>query len=128
VAAVLRETLREAAQEHARGRAAISASQIDRVLAPRNVGTGAVNRRTPKTNAAIKALVPLRAECWDAREPGWLEADTVAHCGGDMGGSFFWSPTATDISGWTEVRATWNRGRHGVCAAFGEIETSPPFE
>jgi len=107
---------------------AISASQIDRVLAPRKVGAGAVNRRTPKTNAAIKALVPVRAECWDAREPGWLEADTVAHCGGDMGGSFLWSLTATDIfSGWTEVRAAWNRGQHGVCAAFGEIETSLPF-
>jgi hypothetical protein len=106
----------------------ISASQIDRVLAPRKVGSGAVNRRTPKTNAAIKALVPVRAECWDAREPGWLEADTVAHCGGDMGGSFLWSLTATDIfSGWTEVRAAWNRGQHGVCAAFGEIETALPF-
>ena len=107
---------------------AISAAQIDRVLAPRKVGAGVVCRRTPKANAAIKALVPVRAECWDAREPGWIEADTVAHCGGDMGGSFLWSLTATDIfSGWTEVRATWNRGRHGVCAAFAAIETSLPF-
>lgn len=107
----------------------ISAAQIDRVLAPRKVGAGIVNRRTPKANAAIKALVPVRAECWDAREPGWIEADTVAHCGGDMGGSFLWSLTATDIfSGWTEVRATWNRGRHGVCTAFTEIETALPFD
>jgi hypothetical protein len=107
----------------------ISAAQIDRVLAPRKVGAGAVNRRTPKPNAAIKALVPVRAESWDAREPGWIEADTVAHCGGDMGGSFLWSLTATDIfSGWTEVRATWNRGQHGVCAAFTRIETEFPFD
>lgn len=107
---------------------AISAAQIDRVLAPRKVGAGAVNRRTPKSNAAIKALVPVRAECWDAREPGWLEADTVAHCGGDMGGNFLWSLTATDIfSGWTEVRATWNRGQHGVCGGFVEIEAALPF-
>lgn len=35
----------------------ISAAQIDRVLAPRKVGAGAVNRRTQKSNAAIKALV-----------------------------------------------------------------------
>lgn len=106
----------------------ISASQIDRVLAPRKVGAGIVNRRTPKAHAAIKALVPVRAECWDAREPGWIEADTVAHCGGDMGGSFLWSLTATDIfSGWTEVRATWNRGQYGVCAAFVEIEAELPF-
>ena len=106
----------------------ISAAQIDRVLAPRKVGAGIVNRRTPQAHAAIKALVPVRAECWDAREPGWIEADTVAHCGGDMGGSFLWSLTATDIfSGWTEVRATWNRGQYGVCAAFVEIEGALPF-
>ena len=106
----------------------ISAAQIDRVLAPRKVGAGIVNRRTPKAHAAIKALVPVRAECWDAREPGWIEADTVAHCGGDMGGRFLWSLTATDIfSGWTEVRATWNRGQYGVCAAFVEIEGGLPF-
>jgi len=134
---------------------AISAAQIDRVLAPRKIGFGIVNRRTPKANAAVKALVPIRAECWDAKEPGWIEsrrlagaeidsrrlpggrdergarasqADTVAHCGGDMGGSFLWSLTATDIfSGWTEVRASWNRGQHNVCGAFAEIEEALPF-
>ncbi len=107
---------------------AISPAQIDRVLAPRKIGSGIVNRRTPKTNAAVKALVPIRAECWDAKEPGWSEADTVAHCGGDMGGNFIWSLTLTDIfSGWTEVRASWNRGQHGVCNAFIEIEAALPF-
>ena len=110
------------------GALSISAAQIDRVLAPRKVGAGVVNRRTPKANAAIKALVPVRAESWDAKEPGWIEADTVAHCGGDMGGSFLWSLTATDIfSGWTEVRASWNRGQHSVCGAFAEIEEALPF-
>ena len=34
----------------------ISPAQIDRVLGPKKIGRGAVNRRTPKTNAAIKAL------------------------------------------------------------------------
>ena len=107
---------------------AISAAQIDRLLAPGKIGAGMVNRRTPKTNAAVKALVEIRAECWDAKEPGWIEADTVAHCGGDMGGSFLWSLTATDIfSGWTEVRASWNRGQHNVCSAFTEIEEALPF-
>ncbi len=83
----------------------ISPAQVDRVLASKKISRGAVNRRTPKTNAAVKALVPIRAQCWDAKEPGWLEADTVAHCGGDMGG--LWTLTATDIySGWTEVRSS----------------------
>ena len=137
----LREDIREgvlaisAAQSQRSGdrlpqaaRRASAASQIDRVLAPRKIGHGIVNRRTPKANAAVKALVPVRAECWDAKEPGWLEADTVAHCGGDMGGNFLWSLTATDIfSGWTEVRCSWNRGQYNVCSAFVEIEKALPF-
>ncbi len=119
----------ELSVEDRQGVLAISAAQIDRLLAPRKVASGKVNRRTPKANAAVKAQVPVRAECWDAKEPGWVESDTVAHCGGDMGGSFLWSLTVTDIfSGWTEVRATWNRGQHSVCAAFTDIEASLPFD
>ena len=107
----------------------ISASQIDRVLAARKVGVSRRKPRTPKANAAVKALVPIRAESWDAREPGWIEADTVAHCGGNMAESFIWSLTATDIfSGWTEVRPSWNRGKYSVCEAFVGIEGQFPFE
>ena len=107
---------------------AISPAQIDRVLAARKVGVALRKRRTPKANAALKKLIPIRAENWDAKQPGWLEADTVAHCGGDMGESFIWSLTATDIfSGWTEVRPSWNRGQHSVCAAFTVIEERLPF-
>lgn len=107
----------------------ISPAQIDRVLASRKVGVSKRKPRTPKASTAIKAIVPIRAESWDAREPGWLEADTVAHCGGTMSENFVWSLTVTDIfSGWTEVRPSWNRGRHSVCEAFTEIEAALPFE
>ena len=45
-----------------------------------------------------------------------------------MSGSFLWTLTATDIySGWTEVRASWNRGQHSVCGAFAGIEEGLPF-
>ncbi|MCK5922672.1 MAG: transposase family protein [Methylococcales bacterium] len=107
----------------------ISPAQIDRLLADKKVGASRHKQRTPKANAAIKALVPVRAESWDAREPGWIEADTVAHCGGSMAESFIWSLTATDIfSGWTEVRPSWNRGKYSVCEAFIKIEAALPFE
>jgi hypothetical protein len=108
---------------------AISAAQIDRLLAAKKVGVALRKRRTPKANAALKKLIPIRAESWDATEPGWTEADTVAHCGGDMGESFIWSLTVTGIySGWTEVRSSWNRGQHSVCKAFEAIEAQLPFE
>ena len=60
--------------------------------------------------------------------PGFLEADTVAHCGTSLEGSFAWSLTMTDIySGWTENRAVWNKGAIGVLNQISDIENRLPF-
>jgi hypothetical protein len=57
-----------------------------------------------------------------------LEADSVAHCGTSLAGSFIWSLTYTDIlSGWTEGGAVWNRGATGVLTATREVEARLPF-
>jgi hypothetical protein len=40
-----------------------------------------------------------------------------------------WTVDMTDVhSQWTECRAVWNKGRHGVVSAVGEIEGALPFE
>ena len=58
-----------------------------------------------------------------------MEADTVAHCGTSLMGDFVWSITMTDIfSGWTEMRATWNKGATGVMQGIENIEENLPFE
>jgi hypothetical protein len=62
--------------------------------------------RPPKPASAVKALVEVHAQNWYTTETGWTEVDTVAHCGGDMGGDFIWRMTSVEIaSGWTELRA-----------------------
>lgn len=106
---------------------AMSAATIDRLLAK-----GKLGRRkkplAPRSDSAIKALVEIRAERWATREVGWTEVDTVAHCGGDMGGSFVWSLTSVEIySGWSEVRCVWNRGQAATLAGLREIEAAQPF-
>ena len=59
---------------------------------------------------------------WAEVQPGWIEADTVAHCGGSLKGSHGWSVVATDIAtGWTEARMSWNRNEHNVFARLREI-------
>lgn len=106
---------------------AMGAATIDRHLAPFKVG-GPKKRLPPRGDAAIKAQVEIRAESWDTAEVGWTEVDTVAHCGGDMGGSFIWSLTSVEIhSGWTEVRAVWNRGQHATLQGLAAIEAAQPF-
>ena len=54
---------------------------------------------------------------------------TVAHCGNSLAGDFVWSLTLSDIlTGWTECRATWNKGSSGVLDQIKETEQALPFE
>lgn len=71
----------------------------------------------------------VRAASWDTSETGSTEVDTVAHCGGDMGGDFIWTLTSVEISsGWTELRAVGNRGQHATIAGLESIWESQPFD
>jgi len=105
----------------------ISAASIDRLLKDYKVKAGK-KARPPKPASSVKAKVETRAKSWDTTELGWTEVDTVAHCGGNMGGDFIWTLTSVEISsGWTEVRAHWNRGQHACFQALEKIWESQPF-
>ncbi len=107
----------------------ISAAQVDRLLAGRKARTGHRGRCGTKPGSLLKHHIPIRTEHWDVERPGYLEADTVAHCGGSLEGDFLWSVTYTDIfSGWTTLRAVWNKGATGIVAATEEVEGKLPFE
>ncbi len=81
-----------------------------------------------KPGSLLKTEMPIRTGSWDLTQPGYLEADSVAHCGASLAGDFIWSLTYADIfSGWTEGRAVWNKGATGVLAATQDVETALPF-
>jgi hypothetical protein len=104
---------------------AISAATIDRLLAPRRVQRG---RALTRPGSLLRTQIPIRTDTWDITQPGFLEADSVAHCGQSMAGSFIWSITYTDIcTGWTVLRAVWNRGAHEVLQRTREVEQRLPF-
>ena len=103
----------------------LSASHMDRLLAPYKVSGGA---RRPDLINQVRSQIPLRTGPWQTSGPGWLEGDTVAHCGTSMSGCFIWSVVLTDIwSGWTEVRVTWNRGDYVTHERLEQIEKTLPF-
>lgn len=78
--------------------------------------------------AALKRRIPIRTDNWDIHQPGFLEADTVAHCGNSLAGDFVWSLTITDVfSQWTENRAVWNKGAAEVLERVQEVEGLLPF-
>jgi hypothetical protein len=106
----------------------MSASTIDRLLASSRVKCSRGLSGT-KPGKILKKHIPIKTDQWDEKKPGFLEADTVAHCGTSLEGSFAWSLTMTDIySGWTENRAVWNKGAIGVLTQIQDIENRLPFD
>jgi hypothetical protein len=80
---------------------AMSSATIDRLLAPiRKASGGNGWRRPPRAYSVVRRRVPVRTfKGWDDHsDPGWLEIDLVAHCGGRMEGRFLWTQMATDIA------------------------------
>ena len=107
----------------------ISAATIDRLLKPCRVSLGSRGRCGTRPGTLLRQQIPIRTEHWDVSGPGWIEADTVAHCGESMAGDFCWSVTLTDVhTQWTETRAIWNRGQHAVQQRIAEVEKALPFE
>ena len=107
----------------------ISASTLDRLLKPVRATERRRRNSGTKPGTLIKTEIPIRTDNDDINRPGYLEADTVAHCGGRLEGDFIWTVDMTDVhSQWTECRAVWNKGQHGVVEQVAEIESVLPFE
>lgn len=106
----------------------VSPAAIDRLLQPCRVATGHRGRCGTRPGTLLRKEIPIRTEHWDVKGPGWVEADTVAHCGESMEGDFCWSVTLTDVhTQWTETRAIWNKGQHAVRQRIAEIEAGLAF-
>lgn len=106
----------------------ISAATIDRLLKPARIKHPRKGISGTRPGILLKNQIPIKTDHWDVTQPGFMEADTVAHCGNTIRGDFVWSLTLTDIhSGWTENRATWNKGATGVVNQIKDIENHLPF-
>ena len=107
---------------------AISDRQIDRRLSgkKRRIGRRLYGRTKPGT--LLKHHIPVKTDCWDVKEPGYTEIDTVSHSGPCASGEFAYSLNLTDVhTGWCETRAVLGKGEENVCAALEEIRKSLPF-
>ena len=107
----------------------VSAATIDRLLAKTRAKISPKGFCATKPGRLLRNQIPIRTHSWDISQPGFMEADTVAHCGNSLAGNFIWSLTLTDIhTGWTEARATWNNGATGVIKQIKNIQANLPFE
>lgn len=106
----------------------ISAATIDRVMKPERARYQKQGLSTTKPGSLIKKQIPIATNQWDESRPGFLEVDSVAHCGTSAGGSFVLTINCVDIATtWTEQNAVWGKGETGVLKALVNIENKIPF-
>lgn len=106
----------------------ISPATIDRVLRPYRLGDNRRRHCRTKPGKLIKSKIPIKQNQWDEKRPGFLEADSVAHCGGSIWGEFVNTIDTVDIAtGWTEQRAVFGKSKHDLVDRIKDIEKTLPF-
>ncbi len=106
----------------------ISAPTIDRILKPIRKKYNRINLSTTKPGTLLRKQIPIKTNQWEEFRPGFLEADTVAHCGTSIAGEYVNTVDFVDIAtGWTEQRAVWSKGEVAVLEQIKDVEESLPF-
>lgn len=84
---------------------------------------------TTRPGSLLRRQVPVRTYTpWDEQVPGFLEVDTVAHCGTTTEGEYICTLNVTDLAtGWTEPWAVMGKTQRAVQAALEEIRVRMPF-
>lgn len=106
----------------------ISPATIDRILKPIKHLYRGKGRCATKPGLLLRHHIPIKTNQWDEFKPGFLEADTVHHCGSSLSGHYAVTLDAVDIAtGWTEQRATYGIGHKDIFDKLKDIENSLPF-
>jgi len=108
---------------------ALSPATADRILRPYRERDASHGITTTRRVLLIKQQVPVRTFTgWDDIQPGFFEADLVAHCGSWADGSFLQTLVLTDVAtGWTECLALLHRSQHTVIQALERARTLLPM-
>lgn len=103
----------------------ISPATIDRILRAERRKYGI---STTEPARLFKNQIPIKLRDWNIDRPGYVEADTVAHCGNNAAGTFASSLTIVDIySDWTENRAVLGKTASQVTEKVRDIERELSF-
>ena len=106
----------------------VSASTIDRLLKQSRRKYKRFNFCTTKPGTLLRHQIPIKTNQWQEFHPGFVEADTVAHCGVSTAGIYVNTLNLVDIAtGWSEQRAVWGKGETNVLLQIQNIEHSLPF-
>jgi hypothetical protein len=107
----------------------LSPATADRLLKRARVGTKPHGLSTTKPGTLLKQAIPVRTFAqWDDAQPGFMEIDLVAHCGGTTRGEYLNSLDMIDVkTRWVELYGLLNRSQATVSAAIVTCRGRLPY-
>jgi len=107
----------------------LSSSTIDRLLRPYRQRGGRKPLSATRRSKLLKSSIPIRTFAdWQENQPGFLEIDTVAHCGESVEGFYLNTLCGVDVaSSWTECVPVWGKGQVRVRSAVHHLRRRLPF-
>lgn len=107
---------------------ALSPATIDRLLERTRLQHTTRGRSTTKPGTLLRNKIPINTGQWQESRPGFIEADTVAHCATSTAGQFAFTVDCVDIAtGWSEQRALWGKEDKAMVEQMRSIEMALPF-
>ena len=81
----------------------MSAATIDRLLKYYRVKLDLKNRCSTKPGTLLRNSIPISGSQWNIDKPGYLEVDSVIHCGTSMAGDYVCTINSVDLAtGWSQ--------------------------
>jgi len=106
----------------------ISSATIDRIFKPVRPKFKKRGFSATRSGTLLRKQIPIQTNQWDQTRPGFIESDTVHHCGQSLAGQYVLTVNFDDIaSGWTEQRAVWTKAEGPILGQIKDVEESLPF-
>ena len=105
-----------------------SAATLERLLAAEQVPVRKRSHSLTRRGTLLRNRIAVRTfRDWDDASPGFVEVDTVAHCGATVEGFHLWTVTAVDVAtGWVEMDVVWGKTQERVGAAIRRVHRRLP--
>ena len=91
----------------------------------RGLGRG----RSATVSSPLKGMIPIRkSHTWVDLQPGYVQTDSVVHCGDLLTGDVAYSVGCVDFATyWSEYTAQWNKGQEATCESLKLLRGRFPF-
>ncbi len=85
--------------------------------------------RSATISSPLKGMIPIRkSHTWTDLPPGFVQTDSVVHCGDLLTGDVLYSVGCVDYATyWSNYTAQWNKGRITTCESLKMIRDRFPF-